>query len=45
LAGISGGHIAVFLAPPGEIATPRAEVAAPPADATPLATISAGTEL
>ena len=45
LAGISGGHIAVFLAPAEEAARPRIEGTARPAAPTPIVAISAGTEL
>jgi hypothetical protein len=45
LAGISGGHIAVFLAPAEEAPRPRTERAIRPTVSVPIAPISIGTDL
>src|SRR5262249_40452480 len=45
LAGISGGHIALFFSPTLESPTPRGERTAPPAVSVPVTPISIGREL
>jgi len=45
LAGISGGHIAVFLAPTEEAPKPRVEATTRPAVSVPVTPISIGTEI
>jgi hypothetical protein len=45
LAGISGGHIAVFLAPADDVVKPRPQGTARPAAEIPVVPISAGVEL